>query len=275
MRNYLLEKSRVVNQAPGEQNFHIFYLLFAGLARSDARMDFDLQDPSFYRCINSNPAAIRAIQSQKTVGMVEELQEVLQVVGFTDEQRDNMWGLLSGILHLANLTFAGEDAVKVTSDDSLIAAVCNQLEIDEGTLELALTRSIILMRGEETERAYRLHEAEDCRDAAVKSIYERLFSWLFRQCNIMLRLKNEEETDRFVGILDIFGFECFDHNSFEQLCINLANEQLQYFFNDHSACLVTGWGHGKERGELPRSECTQRDIFSKGCRLSSSLVSPS
>lgn len=129
---------------------------------------------------------------------------------------------------------AGDEAAAVVSGAPAMSACCAQLEVDPTALELALTRSVILMRGEETERAYKQHEAEDCRDAAIKAVYERAFAWLFKQCNTVLRARSEQDTDRSVGILDIFGFECFTVNSFEQLCINLANEQLQYFFNDHS-----------------------------------------
>lgn len=233
MKEYLLEKSRCVSQADGERNFHVFYLIFAADAAERERLQ--LGDPGDYRYINGNMDAVDDIKSQNTQEMRQELMECIDIVGFTDLQKEEMFNILSGILHMGEIVFENDEAAQIVSPKGLMDTVCKQLGIDELSVEMALTRSINIIRGEETERAYKPEQAEDCRDATTKALYSRLFSWIVVRCNELLGVRERERkrTDKSVGILDIFGFECFDENSFEQLCINLANEQLQFFFNDH------------------------------------------
>eukprot|EP00054_Salpingoeca_dolichothecata_P026515 m.189953 g.189953 ORF g.189953 m.189953 type:complete len:938 (-) comp25680_c0_seq1:211-3024(-) len=234
MREYLLEKSRVVAQSENEQNFHVFYLFFSSLT-PERKEKFELGDPSDYRYLMDNDEALDKIASGGFNDMNKELLECMGIVGFSPEQQDDLFSLLSGILHLGDVEFDGDDGARIVSEAGLLTKVCNQLSIDETALELALTRSVNIIRGEETERAYTVEQADDCRDAAAKALYGRAFSWIVEQCNKLLGPKEAKplRTDKSVGILDIFGFEQFDHNSFEQLCINLANEQLQFFFNNH------------------------------------------
>ncbi|EGD78899.1 MYO1B protein [Salpingoeca rosetta] len=233
MSQYLLEKSRVVHQNPGEQTFHVFYLLLAG-ATDDDRITYALRQPEEYGYIASNPDALEAIGTPALAAASRELHECIRTIGFTDDEKANLWALLSGVLLLGNLDFTDVgDAAEVAADKALLQDCCAQLGLDEHTLKLALTRSVNVIRGEETERAYKLHEAVDCRNATAKALYNRAFSWIFERCNQLLGPHKRNPSDHSIGILDIFGFECFDTNSFEQLCINLANEQLQFFFNEH------------------------------------------
>jgi len=232
MTEYLLEKSRVVYHTELEQTFHIFYLLFNGYGK-DPR--FQLRDISEYRFTDSNRDACDSIDGEHFTSMTKELESAFDVVGFTPEQREDLFKLLSGVLHLGEIQFQNEDMSEIASSPELLTVVCDQLSIDEDALELALTRSIQIIRGEETERRLRLEQAEDCRDATAKAIYNRAFSWLVNACNSQLGAMTikAQAGDTAMGILDIFGFECFDTNSFEQLCINLTNEQLQWYFNEH------------------------------------------
>eukprot|EP00043_Microstomoeca_roanoka_P014807 m.147383 g.147383 ORF g.147383 m.147383 type:complete len:969 (-) comp16110_c2_seq2:273-3179(-) len=232
MSQYLLEKSRVVYQAPGEQNFHVFYLFFAG-ASEDDYITYALRQPEEYAYLEGNPEALASISSPQMANMSKELQDCIAVIGFTQDERSSLWALLSGVLLLGNLVFVNEDAAELAGDDELVQDCCSQLGVDTNTLRLALTRSVNVIRGEETERAYKPHEAEDCRNAAAKALYNRAFGWIIERCNQLLGPQRKNVTDHSIGILDIFGFECFQTNSFEQLCINLANEQLQFFFNEH------------------------------------------
>lgn len=231
MYEYLLEKSRVVFQAPGEQNFHIFYLFFAG---NPDEGKFMVGDPAEHRYINGNDDAIANIQTSKCKDMWTELDDCMKIVGFTDEEKDQIFHLIAGVLHVGDIEIAGEDQAYVVSGDDVLNKACTQLGLEIEGLKAALTTSVNIMRGENVVRAYKDYEAEDCRDAMAKALYGRCFSWIVKRVNMQLGPKGKQKpTDKTIGILDIFGFECFDKNSFEQLLINLANEQLQWFFNNH------------------------------------------
>lgn len=233
MQEYLLEKSRVIGQGDQEQNFHIFYLMFTGRG-DDSR--FSLGSCSDYRVTCGNRDATSSINGSHFTAMWKELSEGFDVVGFSEEELENLFHLLSGVLHLAELEFDGQDAAQICSEAALLTTVCDQLGVDETAVDLALTRKVLVVNGEETEAKLRLEQAEDVRDAASKAIYQKAFSWLIQSCNTKLGAENIKKKlpgDTAMGILDIFGFECFDTNSFEQMCINLTNEQLQWYFNEH------------------------------------------
>lgn len=232
MRQYLLEKSRIIFQNTGEQNFHIFYLFFATTTEDD-RFTYSLHPPESYVYLNRNPHALLAIDTPEMTKAGRELLNCLTDVGFTAAEQANIWALLSGILLLGNIDFAEESTVEISGDQQFFQQCCVQLGINEHTLGLALTRSVVIIRGEEMECAYKLSESEDCRNATAKALYDRIFSWVIQRCNQLLGPQSRTVTDLTVGILDIFGFECFEANGFEQICINLANEHLQFFFNEH------------------------------------------
>eukprot|EP00054_Salpingoeca_dolichothecata_P009067 m.51369 g.51369 ORF g.51369 m.51369 type:complete len:987 (+) comp18146_c0_seq1:26-2986(+) len=234
MNEYLLEKSRVVEQSDGERNFHVFYLFFAGLTPEKSEQ-YMLNDASFYRYINGNPDALEEIQGTRYKQMYDELISCMDIVGFTEQEISDLFAILAGILHTGDVQFSGEDAVEITSEQEVIQKMTSQLGVNATVMTDALTKSINVTRGEAIERPYKLHEAEDSRDAMAKALYGKSFSWIVARVNKLLGPPSTKPsaTDKSIGILDIFGFEHFDYNSFEQLLINLANEQLQFFFNDH------------------------------------------
>eukprot|EP00056_Hartaetosiga_gracilis_P012639 m.202284 g.202284 ORF g.202284 m.202284 type:complete len:997 (+) comp13721_c0_seq7:256-3246(+) len=232
MEVYLLEKSRVVHQAEGERNFHVFYLMFAGLSDAD-KAKAHLQAPDTYNIINDNSDAIHEIGTAELRKQAAELMGCFDIVGFSSEEQDQLWRLVSGVLLLGNIEFNSDHDAASISNQGVLKQCAELLGLETYTFNLALTRSINIIRGEETERNYKAHEAEDCRNATCKAVYNRLFSWIFTRCNQLLGPKSNARGNKTISILDIFGFECFDSNSFEQVCINLANEQLQFFFNEH------------------------------------------
>lgn len=228
MTEYLLEKSRVVWQLGNERNFHVFYLFFTGMG-TDRR--FNLTDPGDYRFIAANDSALGLIGGKRFTEEYQEMMTAFKIIGLGDEDVEDLFHLLSGVLHLGDLDFEGEDKAQICSDHENTATICEQLGANEDVLTAGLCEKTLVVRGESTTQNLRLEQAEDVRDAAAKAIYSKAFSWLIQQCNTKLQAK--ETGGVSMGILDIFGFETFTKNSFEQLCINLTNEQLQWFFNEH------------------------------------------
>ena len=232
MTEYLLEKSRVVSQAEGERNFHIFYYLFASLSDAE-KAKYEVNDVHNYRFINGNDSALADIGGAKNVELWKEVCDCIDVVGFTQDERESLFALLHGILHLGNVEFGGDEAAEITSGAAVLNSACNQLGVSGEAMELALTTLVTIVRGEEMIKNYKPFEAEDVRDATAKSVYGHTFQWIFKRVNHLLSPGKSDDKDKKISFLDIFGFENFDENSFEQLCINLANEQLQFFFNNH------------------------------------------
>ncbi|XP_062516567.1 myosin-IIIb-like [Corticium candelabrum] len=234
INEYLLEKSRVVRQAPYERNFHIFYYLFCGLDEED-QAKYCLGDASDKRYLSNGAGPLRTHKAELTKGY-GELEAAMDLVGFEATEQENLYVALGGILNLGNVEFEGDSDKSMVKDPELAlknAAVL--FGLDPMQLADTMTVSMTVARGEQIRRNLGVHKAEDARDAIAKVIYSRLFSWIVNRINSLLAppvaVKQSEIFE--IGILDIFGFEKFDHNSFEQICINLANEQLQFFFNQH------------------------------------------
>ncbi|XP_021363725.1 myosin-IIIb-like isoform X3 [Mizuhopecten yessoensis] len=240
---YLLEKSRVISQARGEQNFHIFYYIHDGLSSEEKKTQFLLKENVPYRYIEEYTSggidiAAMAINRVK----FKAIQHCFDIIGFKPKEVSSVCGIIASILNLGNVNFDeketghGGNACSITSRP-LVEAVSSTLGIPNVELVEALTTTGMVARGELIVRGNSVPEALDARDAMAKALYGRLFSWIVNHINILLKpqtfVAKKEEENHIIGILDIFGFEHIPNNSFEQLCINIANEQIQYYFNQH------------------------------------------
>ncbi|XP_065060294.1 myosin-IIIb-like [Rhopilema esculentum] len=228
---YLLEKSRVVHQNPGEQNFHIFYYIFAGF-KKDQLVKLHLDKAKPYRYItNGISSSVRNFASWEKD--FDDLVNAMDIVGFTEQEQQEMFRILAGVLNIGNLQFSlDEDDFATLQPDEHLKASSFLLGLDSVNLCDVLTSFVTVTRGSHIKRRYNKIQAQSCRDAMAKSLYGRLFSWIVNKVNQLVAPEFILESKE-IGLLDIFGFEHFEKNSFEQSCINMANEQLQFFFNQH------------------------------------------
>ncbi|XP_038617745.1 unconventional myosin-VIIa [Tachyglossus aculeatus] len=237
IEQYLLEKSRVCRQAPDERNYHVFYCLLQGVT-AEQRKKLGLGKASDYNYLAmGNTTTCDGRDDSKEYANIRSAMKVLM---FTDTENWEISKLLAAILHMGNLRYEARvfdnlDACEVVFSPSLATAAA-LLEVNPQALMNCLTSRTIITRGETVSTPLSMEQALDVRDAFVKGIYGRLFVWIVDKINAAIYRpppQGAKNTRRSIGLLDIFGFENFTVNSFEQLCINFANEHLQQFFVRH------------------------------------------
>ncbi|XP_026123991.1 unconventional myosin-IXa-like isoform X6 [Carassius auratus] len=254
VEKYLLEKSRLVYQEHNERNYHVFYYLLAG-ASEEERTLFHLKKPEEYHYLNqmtkkphrlhwenyyeNEPQDCFTVEGEDLKHDFERLQLAMEMVGFLPATRKQIFSLLSAILHLGNIRYKKkiyrEDSIDICNPE-ILPVVSELLEVKEETLSEALTTRKTVTVGEKLIVPYKLAEAGTVRDSMAKSLYSALFDWIvFRINHALLNQRDLEESAKIlsIGVLDIFGFEDYENNSFEQFCINFANERLQHYFNQH------------------------------------------
>ena len=231
---YLLEKSRVITQAKNERSFHIFYQL---INCGDTELLDKLylsQDPKNYNYLcNSNPKLKNINDAQ----MFKETKECFLINDFSEDEILNIFKIVAAVLLIGNIKFIKK--VKKCDIENLytVKNICELLQCEEEVLIKALTLKVNVINGESIESPLTLENCITSRDSLAKEIYNRLFLWIVKKMNSRLSpdldIENENENIKYIGLLDIYGFECFDSNSLEQLCINYTNEQLQkLYIND-------------------------------------------
>ncbi|CAN8187897.1 unnamed protein product [Coccothraustes coccothraustes] len=254
VEKYLLEKSRLVYQEHNERNYHVFYYLLAG-ASEEERSAFHLKQPEEYHylnqmtkkplrqswddyCYDSEPDCF-SVEGEDLKHDFERLQLAMEMVGFLPKTRRQIFSLLSAILHLGNIRYKKktyrDDSIDICNPE-ILPVVSELLEVKEEMLFEALVTRKTVTVGEKLILPYKLAEAVTVRNSMAKSLYSALFDWIvFRINHALLNSKDMEESTKTlsIGVLDIFGFEDYENNSFEQFCINFANERLQHYFNQH------------------------------------------
>ncbi|XP_033115293.1 myosin-IIIb-like [Anneissia japonica] len=231
---YLLEKSRVIGQNPEEENFHIFYYMFAGLSTEDFQK-YKLKSAETYKYLTNGPGRVQS-KSTETKKLFAELNNAMDLVGFMDDEKEDMFTILAAVLAFGQIEFdVNDNDAAFVKNPQAVQVVCDLLGMNKDELIGILTYAKSSAHGEVFQRNYTAEQARDSRDAMTKALYGRLFSWIVNKVNQLLAPEDDLDTSKGteIGILDIFGFEHLHTNSFEQACINLANEQLQFFFNRH------------------------------------------
>ncbi|XP_042280891.1 myosin IEb [Thunnus maccoyii] len=226
--NFLLEKSRVVSQNPGERNFHIYYQLLTG-ANGAQRENLGVTTPDYYYYLNqSGTYTVEDVNDKKEFS---DTMEAMSVVGLSAEDQHSVLQLVAGILHLGNISFREENNYAVVESQDFLAFPSFLLGISQDGLCSKLTSRIMDSKwGGKTESiSVTLNTEQACfsRDALSKALYTRLFDFLVDCIN---KAMQKDQEDLNIGVLDIYGFEIFQKNGFEQFCINFVNEKLQQIF---------------------------------------------
>ncbi|XP_055359375.1 myosin IEb isoform X2 [Betta splendens] len=226
--NFLLEKSRVISQNPGERNFHIYYQLLGG-ASAEQRENLGITTPDYYYYLNqSGTYTVDDISDKKEFS---DTMGAMSVVGLSLEDQDSVLQLVAGILHLGNISFREENNYAVVESQDFLAFPSYLLGIQQNGLCSKLTSRMMDSKwGGKTESiSVTLNTEQACfsRDALSKALYARLFDFLVDSVN---RAMQKEQEELNIGVLDIYGFEIFQQNGFEQFCINFVNEKLQQIF---------------------------------------------
>ena len=232
IRVYLLERSRLVFQPLKERNYHVFYQLVSG-ATEEERQEWGLLPVEHFEYLNQGGAPL--IEGVDDKLEFNATRQSLTTIGVSHETQAQIFSLLSALLHLGNvkITAIRSESVLPSTEPSLIKA-CQMLGVDAGDFAKWTVKKQLITRGERITSNLSQQQAVVVRDSVAKFIYSSLFDWLVESINAGLATDEvSKRAANFIGVLDIYGFEHFAKNSFEQFCINYANEKLQQEFNQH------------------------------------------
>merc|ERR1719328_305363 len=228
IETYLLEKARVIRQADDERAFHIFYQLLAGTT-AEEKKKYILEDPKNYTFLTSGMVTIPA---QDDAEEFAATMEAMRIMGLNEEEITAIFRVLSGTLMFGNMEFKQErnSDQAILPDNTFAQKVAHLFGINVNDMTKGFLRPRIKVGRDFVTKAQTKEQVEFAVEALSKATYERLFKWIVARINRSLD-RTKRQGASFIGILDIAGFEIFDLNSFEQLCINYTNEKLQQLFN--------------------------------------------
>ncbi|KAG0166747.1 Myosin type-2 heavy chain 1 [Apophysomyces sp. BC1015] len=230
IRTYLLERSRLIFQPETERNYHIFYQLCSGASVSE-RKEFNLKDYTKFHYLNQS--GIGTIPGVDDVEEFELTKKSLSMVGVSLQTQWQIFRLLAALLHIGNIEIGGRGDATLADDDAALVMATKLLGISSSEFRKWIVKRQIVTRSDKIVKNLSPTQATVVKDSVAKYIYASLFDWLVNIVNESLSCQEEGLVETFIGVLDIYGFEHFKKNSFEQFCINYANEKLQQQFNQH------------------------------------------
>ncbi|XP_030752186.1 myosin heavy chain, muscle isoform X40 [Sitophilus oryzae] len=230
IETYLLEKARVISQQSLERSYHIFYQIMSGAVKGIKDMCLLSNDIMEYNYVSQGKTTIPNVDDGEECRLTDEAFDIL---GFTQEEKDNIYKITAAVMHMGTLKFKQRGREEQAESDGTAEGekVAKLLGIDAQGLYTAFVKPRIKVGNEFVTQGRNVNQVNYSVGAMSKAMFDRLFKFLVKKCNETL--DTQQKRQHFIGVLDIAGFEIFDFNSFEQLCINFTNEKLQQFFNHH------------------------------------------
>ncbi|XP_029729535.1 myosin heavy chain, muscle isoform X17 [Aedes albopictus] len=230
IETYLLEKARVISQQSLERSYHIFYQMMSGSVKGLKEMCMLSNNIHDYHIVSQGKTTIPSVDDGEEMLGTEE---AFNVLGFTQEEKDNIYRITAAVMHMGGMKFKQKGREEQAEADGMEEGdrVAKLLGCVTEDLYKNLLKPRIKVGAEFVTKGQNKDQVTNAVGALCKGIFDRLFKWLVKKCNETL--DTQMKRVQFIGVLDIAGFEIFDYNGFEQLCINFTNEKLQQFFNHH------------------------------------------
>ncbi|XP_057329262.1 myosin heavy chain, muscle isoform X10 [Microplitis mediator] len=230
IETYLLEKARVISQQALERSYHIFYQMMSGSVKGLKEMCCLTDNITDYYFVSQGKTTIPGVDDGEECQLTDQAFDVL---GFTQEEKDNIYKITASVMHMGGMKFKQRGREEQAEADGTEEGerVAKLLGVDCQDLYKNLLKPRIKVGNEFVTQGRNKDQVAYSVGAMSKAMFDRVFKWLVKKCNETLDTKQKRQ--HFIGVLDIAGFEIFDYNGFEQLCINFTNEKLQQFFNHH------------------------------------------
>ncbi|XP_075850961.1 LOW QUALITY PROTEIN: putative uncharacterized protein MYH16 [Microcebus murinus] len=230
IESYLLEKSRVISQQAAERGYHIFYQILSNKKPELVESLLLVPNAKQYHWVSQGVTVVDNMDDGEELQITDIAFDVL---GFSAEEKIGVYKLTGGIMHFGNMKFKQKPREEQAEVDTTEVAdkVAHLMGLNSGELQKGITRPLVKVGNEFVQKGQNMDQCHNSIGALGKAIYDKMFKWLVVRINKTLDTKMRRQF--FIGVLDIAGFEIFEFNSFEQLCINFTNEKLQQFFNHH------------------------------------------
>ncbi|XP_031778795.1 myosin heavy chain, muscle isoform X2 [Nasonia vitripennis] len=230
IETYLLEKARVISQQSLERSYHIFYQMMSGAVKGLKEKCLLSKNINDYHFVSQGKTSIPGLDDGEEMLITDKAFDVL---GFTQEEKDDIYKITASVMHMGGMKFKQRGREEQAEADGTEEGerVAKLLGVDCQDMYKNLLKPRIKVGNEFVTQGRNKDQVAYSVGAMSKAMFDRLFKWLVKKCNETLDTKQKRQ--HFIGVLDIAGFEIFDFNSFEQLCINFTNEKLQQFFNHH------------------------------------------